>query len=180
MSTAHPMTRSLTIPVVLSFGLAVLAVPGWRPQARAAQLPNPTVTASANPFPNGGYPPSNLFDANPNSEYACASQGPVTVPFTTDPGNGTWVEFDFGAPVTIDQFVMMARHNDADVIVESRLIVSADPTFDASDTIMTFNPSGVNWHALIHSFSPVAGRYVRWEVTQGTGGAILGRPRCGS
>ena len=162
--------RSRSIKALLALALAS----GLGPQLCADQLANPTITAFANPYPNGGYPPSNLFDTNPSKEYACASQGPVSVPFTTDPGNGTWVEFDFGAPVTIDQFVMLARHNAADVIVESRLIVSADPIFDASDPIMTFNPSGVNWHALVQSFPPVTGRYARWEVTQGTKGGNLG------
>jgi hypothetical protein len=156
---------------ILSVGLALAAVS----QGRAAQLPTPIITASANPFPNGGYPAANLLDNDPFSEYACASQGAVTVPFTTAVNNGTWVEFDFLSPVTLDQFVMMARRNNADVIMESRLIISPDPTFDASDTVITFNPSGQNWHALLHSFSAATGRYVRWEVTQANNpGANLG------
>src|SRR5262245_24136730 len=97
----------------------------------AGQLPNPTVTASARPF-SASFTAANLFDSG-TAEYASASQGVVSIPFTTDPNNGTWAEFDFGTTVTFDQFVMTARLNAVDVIVTSKLIVSADPTFDASD-----------------------------------------------
>src|SRR5688572_19335204 len=111
-------------------------------RAAADHLPNPTVTTSARPF-SASFTAVNLFDSG-IAEYATASQGPVTAPFTTDPNNGTWVQFDFGITVTFDRFVMVARANTADVIGTSRLIVSADPTFDTNDTIFTFNPSGSN------------------------------------
>src|SRR5438067_12533617 len=128
----------------------------------ATQLPNPTITASARPY-NADYAAVNLFDSG-LAEYATAGQGAVSAPFTTDANNGTWVHFDFGTTVTFDRFVMSARRNGADVVGTSRLIVSSDPTFDNSDTIFTFNPSGVNGAGIIRNLGSVSGRYVRWEV----------------
>src|SRR5438552_14389183 len=78
----------------------------------ATQLPNPTITASARPY-NADYTSVNLFDSA-LAEYATAGQGAVTTPFTTDANNGTWVQFDFGATVTLDRFVMAARRNGVD------------------------------------------------------------------
>src|SRR6267143_6424027 len=111
-------------------------------EVAATQLANPTITASARPF-NASFTAVNLFDSG-TAEYATATQGAVTTPFTTDVNNGTWVQFDFGTTVTLDRFVMAARQNAVDVVATSRLIISSDPTFDNTDTIFTFNPSGVN------------------------------------
>jgi len=130
-------------------------------------LPNPTITASARPY-NADYTAVNLFDSA-LAEYATAGQGAVSAPFTTDPNNGTWVQFDFGATVALDRFVMSARQNGADVVGTSRLIVSSDPTFDNSDTIFTFNPSGANGAGIIRNLGSVSGRYVRWEVLTSIG-----------
>ena len=139
---------------------------------QADQLPNPSVTASARPY-NASYTAANLFDAL-DAEYATLGQAAVSVPFTTDIMDGTWVEMDFGATVEFDRFVMRARNNAVDVVGQSRLIVSDDPAFDDSDRIFTFDPSGSNGAGIIQRFpSAVSGRYVRWEVLSG-GGLNLG------
>ncbi len=130
--------------------------------AFADQVPNPTVTASARAF-NASFTAANLFDAG-TAEYATASQGAVSAPFTVDPNNGTWAQFDFGSAVSFDRFIMVARLNAVDVIGTSRLIVSSDPTFDTNDIIFTFNPSGANGAGLIQYISGASGQYVRWEV----------------
>jgi hypothetical protein len=136
--------------------------------AFADQLPNPVVTASSRPY-NGSYSATNLFD-QANAEFASLGQLAVKAPFTTNVTDGTWVEMDFGAPVQFDRFVMLSRANAVDIVQESRLIVSDDPTFDATDRIFTFNPSGSNGRGIIQNlYSPVSGRYVRWEVTAGVG-----------
>jgi len=158
-------TNSRFTSLSRAFVSGLLLAAAW--PSSADQLPNPAITASARPF-NASFTAVNLFDTG-TAEYATASQGVVSVPFTTDPNNGTWVEFDFGSTVTFDQFVMTSRLNAVDVIVTSRLIVSADPTFDASDTIFTFNPSGSNGAGLIHNLGPVSGRYVRWEALTRSG-----------
>ena len=81
--------------------------------ASADQLTNPVVTASARPF-SASFVAANLFDSGV-AEYASLSQGEVKAAFTTDPNNGTWVQFDFGATVTIDGFVLATRGNAVDV-----------------------------------------------------------------
>jgi hypothetical protein len=136
---------------------------------QADQLPNPTVTASARPY-SASFTAVNLFDGA-NAEFATLGQLAISTPFTTNILDGTWVEMDFGAPVEFDRFVMRSRaNNTTDIVTQSRLIVSDDPTFDATDRIFTFEPSGYNGAAIVHRFnSVVSGRYVRWEVTKGTG-----------
>lgn len=132
------------------------------------QVPNPTVTAAARPF-NASFSAANLFDTA-NAEFASLGQGAVTVPFTTDPLNGTWVEMDFGSTVEFDRFVLRTRANAVDVIGQSRLIVSDDPTFDDTDRIFTFDPTGSNGAGLVRNLNQVvSGRYARWEVVTRTG-----------
>lgn len=165
--THHPLRKAIAGLALIGWALATL---------EAGQLPAPTVTASATPF-SDAYTAANLFGPDPTwppREYACRSQGPVTAPFTTDVRNGTWVELDFGTTVTFNQFIMRSRPNAVDIVDVSRLIVSADPTFDATDSILTFSPSGSNGTGLIQTFPAVTGRYVRWEVTAGSAGANLG------
>jgi len=160
----------LKSPTVSSSALLVLAsVFAFAIQADAVQLPNPTITASARPFA-AAYTAANLFDnGNADGEYATATQGAVSAPFTTSVTDGTWVQFDFGTTVTFDRFVMASRQNAADIIGTSRLIVSSDPIFDNSDTIFTFNPSGFNGAGIVRNLGSVSGRYVRWEVLTSTG-----------
>jgi hypothetical protein len=132
------------------------------------QVPNPAVTASATPF-SASFVAANLFDAGNATEYASKTQGAVTVPFTTDPNNGTWVQFDFGSTVTFDTFINSGRNNTVDVVGANRLIVSSDPTFDNTDTIVDLPPPGVSSVGIVRRFNPVSGRYVRWEVVTRTG-----------
>ena len=163
------MKRNYSI-LSLSPVLALVLVSALRVEAN--QVPNPTVTASARPF-NASFTAANLFDSG-TAEYATLSQGAATTPFTTDANNGTWVQFDFGSTVTLNQFVMVTRNNAVDVIGTSRLIVSSDATFDSSDTIFTFSGTGVNAAGIIQNIGPVSGQYARWEVLTPTGTANLG------
>src|SRR3954462_11295433 len=81
---------------------------------RADQLVNPSITAAARPF-NASFAAANVFDTGV-AEFASLTQGAVTVPFTTDPNNGTWIQFDFGATVTFDTFINSSRANTADLV----------------------------------------------------------------
>ena len=132
--------------------------------APAAVLPNPTITSSATPF-SAAFPASNVFDGSMN-EYASATRG-AGAAFSTSAG--TWIQFDFGAPVTTDRFIMVARANTADIIGTSRLVFSNDAVFDATDTIHSFNPSGSNASGIVQTFPSTTARYVRWEVATSTG-----------
>lgn len=135
-------------------------------QVRAGQLPNPTITANATPF-DAARAPANVFDSG-GGDYASKSQG-VGPLFTTDPNMGTWLNFDFGAEVTIDSFVNRTRANNADVVVESQLVFSQDPTFDAADSIVKFDVTGQNGQGFISRFAPQTARYVRWEAVTAPG-----------
>jgi MYXO-CTERM domain-containing protein len=136
------------------------------PAARGAQLPNPDITASADPFA-AQYAASNVFDSNA-AEFATSGNGAGT-PLSNDPNDGTWINFDFGSPVTFDAFIQRTRVNNVDVVGRSRLVISDDETFDATDRTVEFNPSGQNGAGIIQRFAPQTGRYVRWEVLTSTG-----------
>jgi hypothetical protein len=157
-------------PSAVCCAVVLMSVFGMALSVAANQVPNPTVTASARAF-NASFTAVNLFDSG-TAEYATLSQGAVSAPFTTDPNDGTWAEFDFGSTVTLNQFVMVTRNNAVDVIGTSRLIVSDDATFDSSDTIFTFNNTSVNAAGIIENIGPVAGRYARWEVLSRTGSGL--------
>ena len=149
----------------------VLASAWISPSLHADQLPHPSVTASARAF-NASFTAANLFDAA-DAEFASLGQGAVSTPFTTNVTNGTWVELDFGATVEFDRFVMRSRANAVDVVGQSRLIVSDDPTFDDSDRIFAFDPSGSNGAGLARNlYATIAGRYARWEVITRSGGGL--------
>lgn len=148
-------------PVVL----AVLSLP-----TLANHVPNPVITGSATPF-NASFTAVNLFDPD-REEYATRTQGAVSAPFTTNPNDGTWAEFDFATTVTLNQFVMVARANPFDIVGTSRLIVSTDPVFDNTDTIFTFNGTGFNGSGVIQNLNPVSGRYARWEVLSSIGTSL--------
>ena len=134
-------------------------------------MPNPTVTAAARAF-NASFTAANLFDTA-NAEFATLGQGAVSAPFTTNPNDGTWVEMDFGSTVEFDRFVLKTRENGVDVIGQSRLIVSDDPTFNASDRIFVFDPTGANGSGAVRTLNEtVSGRYARWEVITRTGSGV--------
>ena len=122
----------------------------------AGVLPNPTITASAAAF-SASFPASNVIDGTMN-EYASAGRG-AGAAFST--AAGTWIQFDFGAAVTVDRFVMVARANAADIIGVSRLVFSVDAVFDAGDTVHSFAVSGSNASGLVQSFPATTARYVR-------------------
>ncbi len=145
-------------------GAEMLFYTGVRTQGH---LSNPRITASADPF-SASYVAANVFEPAYNSEFATSGNGAGT-PFSTDVNNGTWIHFDFEAPVTVDTFINATRANPNDVIGVSRLIFSQDATFDAADAIVAFNPSGSNASGLIQRFAAQTARYVRWEVLSSLG-----------
>src|SRR5688572_23876041 len=161
---------SILLSPSVHFLLTALCVLAIATPSTADPVPNPVVTASARPF-NATFTAENLFDTG-TAEFASQSQGAVSAPFTTEPTDGTWVELDFGAPVRLSQFVMVGRANNVDLIGTSRLIISADPTFDASDTIFSFDSSSANSAGPIQNLTPVTGQYARWEVLTRTGSGL--------
>lgn len=161
------MQTRIRVRSVLVATVGLLVVAGV-PAARGAQLENPIITLSADPF-SGAYLPENVFD-NRAAEFATSGNGAGT-PLSNDPNDGTWLNFDFSNTVTFDTFINRSRSSPLpfDVIVESRLIISDDETFEETDRIVRFNPTGANGAGLVRRFAPVSGRYVRWEATSASG-----------
>lgn len=126
--------------------------------AFAAVLTNPTILNQGTPF-NGNYTAAKLFDGNRDTEYASAGGG----------APGTWVEMDFGAPVSLDRMILVTRNNNADVVGGSRLIYSTDPVFDGSDPYLDLGAAGHSGIGNIASFSSITSRYVKWQVTVSSG-----------
>jgi len=135
-------------------------------------LANPVVSTAATPF-NGNFAADNVFDSIAESpaggEYASQGQGA-----------NTFIEFNFGAQVSVDGFVNVTRGNNVDVIGDSRLIFDTDgiPGFNAAtDTVRTFNAAntGANGMGFINRFTGVTAQLARWEVTSlGAGGVNIG------
>ncbi len=125
---------------------------------------HPTIIAASPGF-NGALTAANLFDGA-LSEFATAGAGAGT-PLSQE--NGTWVELDFGAPVSMDRMILLTRLNNDDVVGTSRLILSNDPVFEETDVIHVFNPTGSNGRAFIQPITPTVARYARWEAVTSTG-----------
>jgi hypothetical protein len=155
-----PRIFSLTVPVV-----AALLSAG---PASGVILVNPLVTGEATPF-NASYTGDNVFDSiaeTAGGEYASQGQGAAT-----------FLEFNFGAPVTVDGFVNVTRANNVDAIGDSRLIFDTDgvPGFNAAtDTVRDFNAAntGANGMGFINRFAGVTAQLARWEVTSLAGAGL--------
>ncbi|MBT3339683.1 MAG: hypothetical protein HOM34_08735 [Planctomycetes bacterium] len=128
------------------------------------QIPSPVITASATAY-SSTYLADNLLDNDAQTEYASDEQGPVSFFLTTDPYHGTWIEFDFGAPVDIDGFRHYDRAASIDKTAASRLIFSQDATFDSQDPVVLIShissDTGENY-----PFERQTARFVRWEITE--------------
>lgn len=109
---------------------------------------------------------ANLFDNLNTTEYASATRGAGPAFSTTA---GTWIQMDFGVPVTMDRVLLLTRANTEDIIGNYRLVLSNDATFDATDTVFTLTGAGSNLMAPVKSFTQTAARYARWEVATSTG-----------
>lgn len=139
--------------------------------AQATILPNPTIINSSQAFPGSSpsYAASNVFD-NTTTEYASNGKG---VGSDIVPGSGTFIEFDFGVPTTMNRLAFVCRNNGTDVIASSRLIFSTDATFTpGTDPTFTFGPMGSNADGFMHSFTTTTARYVRWDVLSLAGSGL--------
>jgi len=165
-SKQNPMNTLRRVGALMAM---VAGVNGPQPVV-ADQVPNPTVTSSATPF-NSSYSANNLFDTSYSSEYASQGKVACSAPLVND---GTYVEMDFGGTVTFDRFILVTRNNAVDNVLSNRLYVGNSPTHSSSDTVLSFGSAGNNGQGVIQSFSPVSGRYIRWEVLKGPATGNLG------
>src|ERR1035441_635857 len=81
---------------------------------RLKQLPTLKIVASSEAYPGGGYNVTNIIDGNPQTEYSSNAKG-------TD----AFIEFDFGALVSVAAFRHVDR-NDPATIASSQLTFLAD------------------------------------------------------
>ncbi|MDP6963298.1 MAG: M12 family metallo-peptidase, partial [Planctomycetota bacterium] len=128
---------------------------------RMVPLNPPTISLSSNAKTN--FDVGNLIDGDNNTSFLSDGQGAVSSSLTTDPLNGTWVEFNFHAPTLIKGVSILDQTNSAAFTEQSRLWFS--------DT-HTFSPADFNAHLSHHNqaelqvfdFSPTNSQYARWEI----------------
>jgi hypothetical protein len=136
--------------------LAVLAASFAAPLLHAEVLVNPTITSSAPAF-NGSFSVDRIFDGEKNFEYASQGQGA-----------NTFIDFDFGAPITMDAFALVNRPVDS--VDSYDLIFSNSPDF-SNPTVLSISGAITGpRNGPIQSFAPQTARYVRWDVTSASNG----------
>ena len=109
-------TRLLSLPILIAsaflplFVLCCNAEPGLPNSfTRLEQLPAPKIVASAEAYPGGHHDVGNITDGKPQTEYSSNAKG-----------TNTFIEFDFGAPVSVAAFRHVDR-NDPATITASEL-----------------------------------------------------------
>jgi hypothetical protein len=138
--------------------LAVLAASFAAPLLHAEVLVNPTITSSAPAF-SGSFSVDRIFDGEKTSEYASQGQGA-----------NTFIDFDFGAPITMDAFALVNRNSPVDVVDSYDLIFSNSPDFSNPTVLSISGPITGRMNGPIQSFAPQTARYVRWDVTSASNG----------
>lgn len=129
---------------------------------RYAQIADPVITAAATQY-NASFPPTNVFDNNPATDYASQSLGAAT-----------FMDFDFGAIKRVSGFELDNRSgHPLDAIVGSELHFSNDPTFSSGVSIVPVSHV-IQEGAIIYSFPDQMARYVRWDITAVKPGGVAG------
>lgn len=156
--------------------LLLLLTLAWPIAGRAEVLSAPAITAATPGF-DANYTPDNLFDS--------AAEGQGGEYRTNAGGANTFVDLDFGSPVTIDGFVHVTRETNtaSSKVANTRLVFDTDGSagFNATtDTVVDFTlaNTGERGQGFINRFAPVTARAVRWQVmstvsgTNGNTGAM--------
>jgi alpha-mannosidase len=152
MSKCFRCFSILTLPTLV--GLCVAGPP----QATAAtftrleKLPSPKVVASAEAYPGGQFKPENLVDDATQTEYSSNAKG-----------TNTFVEVDFGAPVSIAAFRHVDRRDRATVATSELIFLDAAGQILSTVPVTHVNRSG-GVTTLIFS-TPVIAHRVRWHIT---------------
>ena len=141
-----------------------------------AELPNPTVIDNATPFP--GYGIENVLDGNLLTDYASQGQGV-----------NTFIDFDFGEPVTIGQVLFTDRTTSGggngafrggqfDKVTRFDLLFGDEPDFASpTATLHVLSPyvnrppssNGPEDFQTTVAVPNVVARYVRFDVTAAAG-----------
>jgi hypothetical protein len=113
----QPMRKPLLdLPILITTGLVALCGVDCAGEAgvpssytRLEQLPAPKIVASAEAYPGGNHKVGNIIDGKPRTEYSSNAKG-----------TNTFIEFDFGAPISVAAFRHVDR-NDPATIASSEL-----------------------------------------------------------
>jgi alpha-mannosidase len=145
------------LPLLVLFGL-----PAHAAFTRLEPLAAPHVSDAAKPYPGGRYQPHNLVDGNPQTEYSSDGLG-----------TNTFVEFDFGHPVSIAAFAHLDRDDPATVAASELTFLDAAGSTNSAVAVQHVNQrGGTTFFALP---APITAQRVRWQVTQlGAGLATVG------
>ena len=142
----------ITLPVVL-VAIGATQAMADEPFVRLMPLGKPTIVAAAQAWGHGAMPAENLLNDVPQTEYASDGKG-----------TETFVEFDFGAPVTIGAFRHVNRNDRALVAAsELRFCDAAGKPLATIPVAHVGQQAGVTMFALP---KPVTAQRVRWQVTK--------------
>jgi alpha-mannosidase len=119
---------------------------------RLVPLPPPKVVGSATAYPGSAFQARHLVDGKPRTEYSSDGKG-----------TNTFVEFDFGAPVTIAAFRHLDRNDPA--TVSSSELVFYDAARQAGPTVAVTHVNQRAGETFFALPSPVTARRVRWHIT---------------
>ena len=160
----QPMTPPQLLPARF-FLPALVALAFARAGALAADthsftplqpLPAPRIIAAAEAF-SGSYSADNLLQppspGRRRAEYA--SRGA---------GTRTFVDFDFGQPVSMAAFRHVQRRT-SDSVAEAKLVFSDTADFATARATVKIKHVDEPGAATFAAFPPVKARYVRWQVT---------------
>lgn len=123
-------------------------------------LPAPLIIGGADYY-DDRFLSENVFDGNLLTEYA-----------SNDLGTATYLDFDFGAPVSISGFGLIQR-NDAARVAVSSLSFSDSADFITSFEINNLISTDFALASDVFEFSPITARYVRWSVVNVYNGSFL-------
>ena len=123
-------------------------------------LPNPSILSYA--AASGDRPVTNIFDGNPNTDYA-----------TDGLGTSTYISFDFGTAATINGFMFQQRSN-VEQVASFDLLFSNSTSFSTPIATYHLTPNLGIIASTTFSFDPVTAEYVQWQVTGTSGGTSSG------
>lgn len=150
-------SRRLARPEQVLRGLAALALLATPCAAatftRLEPLPAPRIVASATEYPGGNHLVTHLTDDRPASEYS-----------SNGAGTGTFVEFDFGAPVRLAGFRHVDRNDPATIAASELVLLDASGAEVARHPVVHANTRGGVTFASLPAGRDV--QRVRWQVTK--------------
>lgn len=120
--------------------------------------------------------PASVLNSSPHNDTRVVAQSfdGTNLDYGTNSGDSTFVEFDFGSPVTIDRVIAVQRNFDfgGNHFTQVTYTFSDDASFGGSDPTETIATLAGQATSLIYTLStPRTAQYVRWDIDTRTAGA---------